>query len=39
MGKDLTIVNVCVTFFVKMYDQRSIDVTSLIERDIFENIW
>ena len=39
MGKDLTIVNVCVTFFVKMYDQRSLDVSTLIEWDIFANIW
>ena len=39
MGKDLTIVNVCVTFFVKRYDQRGLDVSVLIEWDIFADIW
>ena len=31
MGKDLTIVNVCIMLFVKMYDQDGIDISALIE--------
>ena len=38
MGKDLTLVNVFVILFVKMYDQRSLDVSALIESDIIANI-
>ena len=39
MGKDLTVVSVCVMLFVKMYDKRSICIIALIEWDILVSMW
>ena len=39
MGKDLTVVSVCVMLFVKMDDKRSIGISELIEWGILANMW
>ena len=39
MGKDLTVLSVCIMLFVKMYDKRSIGISALIEWDILASMW